>query len=40
MVRGTFANIRLMNKMIGKTGPKTIHVPTNTELAVFDAADK
>lgn len=28
MARGTFANIRLNNKMVGKTGPKTIHVPS------------
>lgn len=29
MARGTFANTRLNNKMVGKTGPKTIHVPSN-----------
>jgi len=40
MVRGTFANIRLLNKLIGKPGPKTIHVPTNTELSIYDAAEK
>ena len=40
MARGTFANIRLNNKMIGKTGPRTIHVPTKEELAVFDAAER
>jgi len=29
MARGTFANIRIINKMMkGETGPKTIHVPT------------
>ena len=28
MARGTFANIRLVNKFIGKAAPKTIHVPT------------
>lgn len=38
MARGTFANIRLFNKMIGEVGPYTIHVPTNEKRSVFDAA--
>lgn len=38
MVRGTFANIRLNNKLVGKTGPKTLHIPTGKELDVYDAA--
>ncbi|KAL4201587.1 hypothetical protein AMTRI_Chr02g259340 [Amborella trichopoda] len=39
MARGTFANIRLVNKLLkGEVGPKTIHVPTGEELYVFDAA--
>ncbi|KAH7862097.1 hypothetical protein Vadar_034740 [Vaccinium darrowii] len=39
MVRGTFANIRLMNKLLnGEVGPKTIHIPTGEKLSVFDAA--
>ncbi len=28
MVRGTFANIRLVNKFMAKAGPKTIHIPS------------
>jgi aconitase A len=40
MARGTFANIRLVNKLIGKPAPKTIHVPSDTELDVYDAAEK
>lgn len=28
MTRGTFANIKLLNKFIGKPAPKTIHFPT------------
>ena len=28
MARGTFANIRLVNKFIGKAAPKTIHIPS------------
>ena len=39
MARGTFANIRLVNKFLnGEVGPKTIHVPSGEKLAVFDAA--
>jgi aconitate hydratase len=40
MARGTFANIRLFNKMIGKPAPKTIHHPTGEVLDVFDAAER
>ncbi|CAI5456086.1 unnamed protein product [Caenorhabditis angaria] len=40
MARGTFANIRLVNKLASKTGPYTIHVPSGEELDVFDAAQK
>lgn len=32
MARGTFANIRLVNKFIGKAGPKTIHIPSNEQV--------
>ena len=39
MSRGTFANIRLMNKFMGgKAGPKTIHLPSGETMDVFDAA--
>ncbi|XP_042470514.1 aconitate hydratase, cytoplasmic-like [Zingiber officinale] len=39
MTRGTFANIRLVNKLLkGEVGPKTIHIPTGEKLSVFDAA--
>jgi len=40
MARGTFANIRLVNKFIGKPGPRTLHIPSNEEMDVFDAAEK
>jgi aconitate hydratase len=40
MARGTFANIRLLNKFIGKAGPKTIHHPTGEVLDIFDAAER
>ncbi len=41
MARGTFANIRIINKMLnGKVGPQTIYVPTGETLDIFDAAQK
>jgi len=40
MARGTFANIRLVNKFLKQPGPKTIHFPTDQELDVYDAAAK
>jgi aconitate hydratase len=38
MARGTFANTRLINKMVEKVGPETIHIPSGQKLAIFDAA--
>lgn len=38
MIRGTFANIRLNNKLASKIGPKTLHIPSGKELDVYDAA--
>jgi aconitate hydratase len=38
MARGTFANIRLVNKFIGGPAPKTVHHSTNEILDVYDAA--
>eukprot|EP00163_Fabomonas_tropica_P025068 TRINITY_DN431_c0_g1_i1.p1 TRINITY_DN431_c0_g1~~TRINITY_DN431_c0_g1_i1.p1 ORF type:complete len:791 (-),score=313.19 TRINITY_DN431_c0_g1_i1:173-2545(-) len=38
MARGTFANIRLINKFIGKAAPKTVHHPSGETLDIFDAA--
>jgi len=40
MARGTFANIRLKNKLVGKEGPKTIHIPSGEELDIYDCAMK
>ncbi|KAF5746069.1 aconitate hydratase cytoplasmic [Tripterygium wilfordii] len=41
MARGTFANIRIVNKLLnGEVGPKTVHIPTGEKLYVFDAATK
>ncbi|XP_049822651.1 cytoplasmic aconitate hydratase-like isoform X1 [Aethina tumida] len=40
MSRGTFANIRLVNKFMSKPGPRTIYHPTNEEMDVFDCAER
>ncbi|XP_066460462.1 cytoplasmic aconitate hydratase isoform X1 [Eleutherodactylus coqui] len=40
MARGTFANIRLFNKFIGKQAPLTLHFPSNETLDIFDAAER
>ena len=33
MARGTFANIQLVNKFIGKAAPKTIHTPSGETVS-------
>lgn len=40
MARGTFANIRLVNKFIGKAAPKTVHITSGDTMDVFDAAER
>ncbi|MFZ0734154.1 MAG: aconitate hydratase AcnA [Candidatus Sulfotelmatobacter sp.] len=40
MVRGTFANVRLRNKLVQTEGGFTRHLPTNTEVSIFDASEK
>lgn len=41
MIRGTFANIRLSNKLLGSVQkPRTLFLPTNEELDVYDASIK
>jgi aconitate hydratase len=41
MMRGTFANVRLRNKMVPNLeGGFTRHLPTNEETTIFDAAEK
>ena len=40
MKRGTFANIRIANKIVpGTTGGYTKHIPSDKEMAVYDAAE-
>ena len=39
MVRGTFANIRLRNRLVeGKEGPYTLHLPDGEEGFIYDVA--
>ncbi|XP_053370466.1 iron-responsive element-binding protein 2 [Clarias gariepinus] len=40
MTRGTFASIKLLNLLIGKSGPKTVHIPSGQTLDVFEAAER
>jgi len=39
MMRGTFGNIRLRNRLAeGKEGPYTVHLPAGDEMFIYDAA--
>src|SRR2546422_9967219 len=40
MVRGTFANVRLRNKMVNTEGGFTRHLPDGAEMTIFDASEK
>ncbi|HXM63437.1 MAG TPA: aconitate hydratase AcnA, partial [Terriglobales bacterium] len=40
MVRGTFANVRLRNKLVATEGGFTRHLPSNAEMPIFDASQK
>ena len=40
MVRGTFANVRLRNKLVSTEGGFTRHLPTGAEMSIFDASEK
>lgn len=40
MVRGTFANVRINNKLVQKEGGYTRYLPTGEEMSVYDAAMK
>lgn len=40
MARGTFANIRIVNKMVKEAGPFTVFVPTSEKMRIFEAAQK
>lgn len=38
MVRGTFANVRIKNKLATREGGYTTHLPTGEEMTVFEAS--
>jgi len=40
MARGTFANVRIVNKMCDKVGPITKHIPSGEILPIYEAAEK
>ncbi|MEO9258580.1 MAG: aconitate hydratase, partial [Crocinitomicaceae bacterium] len=40
MVRGTFANVRIKNKLAEKEGGYTNHLPSGKEMTVYDASLK
>ncbi|HNP07310.1 MAG TPA: aconitate hydratase AcnA [Cyclobacteriaceae bacterium] len=40
MVRGTFANVRIKNKLAEKEGGYTTHLPSGKEMTVYDASLK
>ena len=40
MVRGTFANVRLRNKMVNTEGGFARHLPDGTEMSIYDASAK
>jgi aconitate hydratase len=40
MVRGTFANVRLRNKLVTTEGGFTRHLPTKEEMTIFEASEK
>ncbi|XP_045541220.1 cytoplasmic aconitate hydratase-like isoform X2 [Papilio machaon] len=40
MSRGTFANIRLVNKLSSRPGPTTTHQPSGDAMDIFDAAER
>ena len=40
MVRGTFANVRIRNRLLAREGGYTKHFPSGEEMSVFDAATR
>ena len=40
MARGTFANTRLIYKIVEKLGPQTIFDPSCEKIAIYDAVEK
>jgi len=40
MIRGTFANVRIKNKLVQKEGGYTKHLPSGEEMSVYEASVK
>lgn len=40
MARGTFANVRIVNKLVDKVGPITKHIPSGEVASVYEVAEK
>jgi aconitate hydratase len=40
MVRGTFANVRLRNRMVNLEGGFTKHLPDGVEMSIFEASER
>jgi len=40
MVRGTFANVRLLNKIVGQPGPLSKHFPSGDVDSIFETAQR
>jgi aconitate hydratase len=40
MVRGTFANVRIRNRMVEREGGWARHVPTGDEVSIFEASQR
>ena len=40
MARGTFANVRIVNKMVDKVGPITKHVPSGVVMTIYEASER
>ncbi len=38
MMRGTFANVRLRNQLVSREGGWTLHLPSEEEMTIYDAA--
>lgn len=40
MVRGTFANPRISNRLADEPGPRTLHIPSGQSMHVYEAAER
>ncbi len=39
MARGTFANVRIVNKLISEIGPKSVHIPSGKIESVYEVSE-